>query len=86
MRDKVRNKLKKRKAEEDEDDSDRMKTKERLETRLVNKKGRHHLTLGSFIGKWKNTESDMKQLPRVIDTLMPKSDWHLISPYKITPD
>ena len=85
MRDKVRNKLKKRKAEEDEDDSDRMKTKERLETRLV-KKGRHHLTLGSFIGKWKNTESDMKQLPRVIDTLTPKSDWHLISPYKITPD
>ena len=52
MRDKVRNKLKKRKAEEDEDDSDRMKTKERLETRLVNKKGRHYLTLGSFIGKW----------------------------------
>ena len=46
----MRNKLKKRKAEEDEDDSDRMKTKERLETRLV-KKGRHHLTLGSFIGK-----------------------------------
>ena len=51
MREKVRNKLKKRKAEEDEDDSDRMKTKERLETRLVNKKGRHYLTLGSFIGK-----------------------------------
>ena len=25
----------------------------------------------------------MKQLPRVIDTLTPKSDWHLISPYKI---
>ena len=41
MRDKVRNKLKKRKVEEDEDDSDRIKTKERLETRLVNKKGRH---------------------------------------------
>ena len=72
MRDMVRNKLKKRKAEEDEDDSDRMKTKERLETRLVNKKGRRYLTLGSFIGKWKNTESDMKQLPRVIDTLTPK--------------